>query len=149
MRQTFATVSLLMLLCASPCASGDDIRERQLELDVEQLRRELQAQSRRIDQLERGSRSADLSAATSTQKAPPAPPKVPAWLVTANWDRVRPGMSGDEVTKILGPATSERAGETGGTLFLYGLEIQEGVFLAGRVEFQDGKVSAVKKPALR
>ena len=149
MRCAFGTLFVVLLMGAPQQAPADDIRERQLELDVEQLRRELQAQARRIDQLERGSRSADLSASTSSQKVLPPPPKVPPWLVGANWDRVRPGMSGEEVTKILGAATAERAGDASKILHLYALEIQEGVFLAGRVEFQDGKVSAVQKPALR
>jgi len=142
---------LLGLLAGTPALGlADDVRERQLELDVEQLRRELQAQARRIDQLERGSmRSTERSVAASAQNAPLPPPKVAPWLITANWDRVRPGMSTDEVTRVLGPATSERAGDASSTLLLYALEIQEGVFLAGRVEFQAGKVSAVQKPALR
>jgi hypothetical protein len=58
-------------------------------------------------------------------------------------------MTEADVSKILGPATAERAGDGATTLLLYALEVQEGVFLAGRVEFQVGKVSAVQKPALR
>ena len=150
-RRAFGILFLVLLIGAPHRAPADDIRERQLEIDVEQLRREVQAQARRIDQLERGTaRSTERSVAESARNAPPpAPVKAPPWLVAANWDRVSPGTSEAEVTKILGPATSERAGDGTTTLLLYALEIQEGVFLAGRVEIQAGKVSAVHKPALR
>jgi hypothetical protein len=150
MRQAFGTLLLAALIGVPQRAPADDIRERQLEIDIEQLRREVQAQARRIDQLERGTaRSTERSVADSARNAPPPPVKAPPWLVSANWDRVRPGMSEAEVAKILGPATSQRAGDSATTLLLYALEIQEGVFLAGRVEFQAGRVSAVQKPALR
>ncbi len=149
-RRTFALLSLGILAGAPITGRADEMRERQLELDVEQLRRDLQAQARRIDQLERSSmRSTERSISGSSQNAPLAPPKVPPWLVSANWERIHPGMGTAEVTKILGPATAERAGEGQTTYLLYALEIQEGVFLAGRVELQSGKVNAVQKPALR
>lgn len=149
-RWAFGVLFLILLIGAPHGAPADDIRERQLEIDVEQLRREVQAQARRIDQLERGTaRSTERSVAESARNVPPAPVKAPPWLVAANWDRVRPGMSEGEVAKILGPATSQRSGDGTTTLLLYALEIQEGVFLAGRVEIQAGKVSAVQKPALR
>ena len=149
-RRTFALLSLGILAGAPVTGHADEVRERQLELDVEQLRRDLQAQARRIDQLERSSvRSTERSISASAQNAPLAPPKVPPWLVSANWERIHPGMVSAEVTKILGPATAERAGEGQTTYLLYALEIQEGVFLAGRVELQSGKVNAVQKPALR
>jgi hypothetical protein len=149
-QRAFGFLFLVLLIGAPKCAPADDIRERQLEIDVEQLRREVQAQARRIDQLERGTaRSTERSVAESARTAPPAPVKAPPWLVAANWDRVSVGMSEAEVAKILGPATSQRAGDGTTTLLLYALEVQEGVFLAGRVEIQAGKVSAVQKPALR
>lgn len=150
MRPTFGTLLLVLLIGAPYRAPADDIRERQLEIDIEQLRREVQAQARRIDQLERGTaRSTERSVAESARNVAPPPVKAPPWLVSANWDRVRPGMNEAEVAKILGPATSERSGDGATTLLLYALEIQEGVFLAGRVEIQAGRVSAVQKPALR
>lgn len=150
MRQSYAWLLIGLLNGLPAPLRADDVRERQLELDVEQLRRELQSQSRRIDQLERGSmRSTERSVSSTAQNAPLPPPKVAPWLMSANWERVRTGMTPEEVAKILGPATSERAGDGGVTLLLYALEIQEGVFLAGRVEIQAGKVSAVQKPALR
>ena len=139
------------LVAAMPAeAYADEIRERQLEQDVRELRRELQAQSRRIDQLERDlAQSAQRPFTTWAEKNPPPAPEASPWLMAENWDEVRPGMSADEVTKILGPPSSERSAEAGVTLLLYAVEIQDGVFLAGRVELQAGKVSAVQKPALR
>ena len=150
LRRTLALLPLGILAAAPIPGRADEVRERQLELDVEQLRRDLQAQARRIDQLERSAmRSTERSISAASQNAPLAPPKVPPWLVAANWERIHSGMGSAEVTKILGPATAERAGEGQTAYLLYALEIQEGVFLAGRVELQSGKVNAVQKPALR
>ena len=42
-----------------------------------------------------------------------------------------------------------RAGEMSIAMDEIALEIQEGVFLAGRVEMRDGKVTSVHKPELR
>ena len=83
----------------------------------------VQAQARRIDQLERGTaRSTERSVADIGSQCAAAPVKAPPWLVAANWDRLRPGMSEDEVAKILGPSTSERAGDGATKLLLYAVE---------------------------
>jgi hypothetical protein len=150
MRQAFV-VSLVALLTGAPVgAYADDVNERQLELEIQELRRQLQAQSRRLDQLERSSsRSIGRAVSPWAETIPPAPPEASPWLVAANWDRIRVGMSAAEVTRILGAPSSERAGDGGAHVLLYALEIQEGVFLAGRVEMQDDNVTAVQKPALR
>jgi hypothetical protein len=58
-------------------------------------------------------------------------------------------MSTEQVTAILGAPNSERPGNDGTTMLLYALEVQEGVFLAGRVAMRDGKVTTVQKPELR
>jgi hypothetical protein len=141
-----ASVALLLML-GLQAALADDTRERQLELDVQQLRRELLAQSRRIDELERlAGRSIKETAVTPT----PVSPVLPAWLVAANWERVHAGMSEAEVRKVLGTPTSVREGDSPQrkTVF-YALEVAPEAFLAGSVELSDGKVVEVKKPVLR
>jgi len=50
---------------------ADETHERQLDQQVQELRRQLDAQSRRIDQLERGLRTSDSIAQFETGKSPP------------------------------------------------------------------------------
>lgn len=138
------TLSLLFMLPAS----ADEVRERQLELDLAQLRRELLAQTRRIDELERLVRF-DSPPRTSARGAK-APEVVPRWLVAGNWNRVKPAMTELEVIAILGTPSSVRAGADASTrTLLYALEIGTGAFLAGSVEIGANGVTAVSKPALR
>ena len=138
----------LLLMLGPVTALADDARERQLELDVQQLRRELMAQSRRIDELERLAGRGGIKEATVVTS--PVSPVLPPWLVAANWERVRPGMSEAEVRQLLGTPTSVREGSTAqGKTFFYALEVAPEAFLAGSVEIADGKVSEVKKPVLR
>lgn len=138
------TLSLLFMLPAS----ADEVRERQLELDLAQLRRELLAQTRRIDELERLVRF-DSPPRTSARGAK-APEVVPGWLVAGNWNRVKPAMTELEVIAILGTPSSVRAGADASTrTLLYALEIGTGAFLAGSVEIGANGVTAVSKPALR
>src|SRR5512145_2558008 len=81
---------------AVPCpALSDDIRIRQLEGEVLRLQRQLDAQSRRIGQLERTARNIVVS--QPTPSASQRGDDSPAWLVTTNWDRLRPGMKALEV----------------------------------------------------
>ena len=127
---------------------ADEIREQRLEQQLQELRRQVDVQSRRIDQLERGARPGAPTGQVDIGKAPP-PDAASPWLVASNWDRIRPGMSAGQVTGILGAPNSERPGAAGTTTLLYALEVQEGVFVAGRVEMRDGKVTAVHKPELR
>lgn len=144
-----ALAALAALVSIAPGGlRADDMNERQLEIQIQELRRQLQAQARRIDQLERAAR-AERGVTVYTEREAQPPPQSPAWLVAANWKRVNPGMSKAEVIEILGEPTAERPGEAGTTLLLYARELEEGVFLAGNVELREGKVSAVKEPTLR
>jgi hypothetical protein len=138
----------LLLLLGSVTAPADDARERQLELDVQQLRRELMAQSRRIDELERlAGRGGIRETAVATI---PVSPVLPNWLMAPNWERVRQGMSEAEVRQVLGAPTSVREGSTAQRkTFFYALEVAPEAYLAGSVEIADGKVAEVKKPVLR
>ena len=137
---------LLLLAVSATGAFADEARERQLELDVAQLRRELLAQGRRIEQLERQTLR---SVPEPTLNAALASPTLPPWLVAANWERVRPGMSEAEVTKLLGTPTSSREAAPQRKTLLYALEVAPEAYLAGSVEMADGRVSEVKKPVLR
>jgi hypothetical protein len=137
---------LLLSACVCVSAHADDARVHQLELDVAQLRREMMAQARRIDELERQNRGGRDSAVTNPL---PAPAQT-LWLVAANWERLRPGMPESEAVKVLGTPTSVREGSSPQrrTLF-YALEVAPDAYLAGSIEIDDGRVSEVKKPVLR
>ena len=147
-RSPLATGLCALALSLASGVHADEIREQRLEQQLQELRRQVDVQSRRIDQLDRSVRSGGASGQVDIGKVPP-PPEASPWLVASNWERIRPGMMAEQVTAILGAPNSERPGATGTTTLLYALEVQEGVFLAGRVELRDGKVTAVHKPELR
>lgn len=145
-RPWWLTATLSLLLVSS--ATADEVRERQLELDVAQLRRELLEQTRRIDGLERLLRVDQSQRASS--RGTKAAEAEPGWLVAANWNRVRPSMTELEVIAILGTPSSVRAGSEASTrTLLYALEIGTGSFLAGSVELGPNGVTVVSRPALR
>lgn len=147
-RSAFVISLCALALSLIPGVRADELREQRLEQQLQELRRQVDIQSRRIDQLERSVSSSGAAGYVETGK-PPAPAAASPWLTASNWERVQPGMNAEQVTGILGEPNSERPGEAGTTMLLYALEVQEGVFLAGRVELRDGKVTTVQKPALR
>src|SRR5688500_15771576 len=87
----------------SSAAPVDTLRVRQLESEVNRLQRELSAQARRIDELERAVRHGGRprSAAGLADRADNSP----AWLVSTNWERLRPGMKEVDVIALLGRPT--------------------------------------------
>ena len=130
----------------------DELRVRQLENEVSRLQRELDAQSRRIDELERNIRGA------SANSLSPAAPDVirrdtessPAWLLTTNWDRIKPGMKDVDVIALLGRPTAVRPDPDGkGHALMYALELGPNAVLAGNVRFDESGVAQVTKPTLR
>lgn len=151
MKLSVGFLMLTFLASAAIPVAAQDPRVHQLELDIAQLRRELSAQARRIDQLERQlTQGAQRPSVESTVQAPTAATASPAWLVAANWERIRPGMLEIDVVQLLGAPTSIRADSDAEkkTLF-YALEVAPAAFLAGSIEVANGRVTEVKKPALR
>jgi predicted RNase H-like nuclease (RuvC/YqgF family) len=140
------------LAAASPVPAQvvDDLRVRQLESEVNRLQRELDEQSRRIDELERGARTGAL-----TPRGPATPPaeredRSPAWLLSTNWDRVKPGMKELDVIALLGRPTSVRADADGKRRSLmYAMELGPNAILAGSVSLGDTGVAEIHKPVLR
>jgi hypothetical protein len=133
--------------------SQDQLRVRQLENEVSRLQRELDAQSRRIDELERDLRG------TSTRSLSPAPPDAvrreaessPAWLLTTNWDRIKTGMKDVDVIALLGRPTTVRPDPDGGKghSLMYALELGPNAVLAGNVRLDESGVAEITKPTLR
>ena len=127
----------------------DDLRLRQLENEVMRLQRELDAQSSRIEGLERSLRTAGPSSAPIAA-TPRAADSSPAWLLTANWDRLRLGMKDLDVIALLGRPTSARAepDSKAHTLF-YALELGPNAVLAGNVRIGDTGVAEINRPTLK
>lgn len=134
---------------ATGARAQDELRVRQLESEVMRLQRELDDQSRRIEELERSLRTSSVP-----RQFTPAPTRAadgsPAWLVTANWDRIRPGMKDLEVIAVLGRPTSARTDDEGKfhTLF-YALELGPNAVLAGNVRMSDAGVAEINRPTLK
>jgi len=143
---------VLVLGTAGPARAQDELRLRQLENEVSRLQRELDAQSRRIDELERDSRG------TSTRSLSPAPPDAvrretdssPAWLLMTNWDRIKPGMKDVDVIALLGRPTTVRPDRDGGKghSLMYALELGPNAVLAGNVRLDESGVAQITKPTL-
>jgi hypothetical protein len=143
------TLVAFLACCSSAFAQVDDLRVRQLENEVSRLQREIDAQARRIDDLERTARNGAVAPRTAPV-ATPHEDRSPAWLVSTNWERLRPGMKEIDVIALLGRPTSVRADADGKrhSLF-YALELGPNAILSGNVQFDDAGVTAVNKPVLR
>jgi len=142
-----------------PPASGQVTQPQvnRLEQDVRDLRRELDLQRRRLEELERMTTQGPAGpgaggARRSTPAAPAGAVKAgqAQWLSAASWEQVRPGLAELEVIALLGPPSSMRVADDGQrrTLF-YAMEIGSSGYLAGKVVLEAGLVTAVEIPRLR
>ena len=140
---------LLGLVLVAPPAvdAADDFKVSQLEQDVRELQRQLQAQARQIaalqSQLTRPGEPLRLP-------APATPEPVPgtSWIDAAKWQRVTAGMKEFDVVSLLGPPTTLRS-DAGTRVLLYATEVGSTGFLGGSVTLRDGVVVEVKKPVLQ
>jgi len=123
---------------------------RQLENEVLRLQREIDAQSRRIDQLERSVRGTVTSSAPRSAPIPPRDDSSPAWLVMTNWDKVRRGMKDLDVIALLGRPTSVRTDPDGKAhALLYAMELGPTAVLAGNVRVTEAGVVEINRPVVR
>jgi hypothetical protein len=146
-------------MLASPVAAfaDDATRISRLESEIQQLRRELDDQGRRIQRLEavlgaraEGPSSAPQQRLPATAPSKPEPPskvRLP-WHVAETWARIAPGMTSVQVTAILGEPTSVDSADALKTMFYRGTT-PDGVELSGLVNLRDDRVVAVGKPAFR
>lgn len=126
----------------------DDQRVRQLEQEVMRLQRELETQSRRLQALEQAARITSLP--SPALPASPAENGSPAWLVSATWDRIKPGMKAVDVIAILGRPTSARYSDDGKVrLLFYAMEIGANAILAGNIRVDDSGVVEINRPVLK
>jgi hypothetical protein len=145
------TCLVLWLGASLPGVAADDFKVIELEQDMIELERRVEALSRDVEQLQqRGLDQPTARAATAGGDCPAAQPCSPAWLSVASWERVRPGMSEFEVIGILGPPSSVRgAADSPTRTLMYAMEIGSNAFLAGRVDLEEHRVVAIQTPVLR
>jgi hypothetical protein len=141
-----------LLLAPSASMADDAARISRLESEIQQLRRQVDEQNRRIQRLEEAlkQRGADRGAAPAPRRPPPAPAAAitgrEPWQSAAAWDRVAKGMTSAEVAEILGTPTSVDALAALKTMFYRGTTAQ-GAELSGHVNLREDRVVAVSKPA--
>jgi hypothetical protein len=144
----FAAVALAAALPLHAQIPVDDLRVRQLEAEVLRLRQQVEAQSRRIDVLEQAARITPPGAPSVSGIR--APDTSPVWLSTANWDRVKAGMTALEVMAILGRPTSTRNDEDGKLRVLfYAMELGPDKYLSGNIRLDDAGVVEINRPELK
>lgn len=150
---------MALWVCIAPPATAQvtQLQVNRLEQDVRDLRRELDLQRRRLEQIERAAatgarppRVAGTRPGTSDPSPGQPAPATAQWLSAGSWEKVRPGLSELEVVALLGQPTSMRASDDGQrrTLF-YALEIGTAGYLAGNVVLEAGRVTVVELPRLR
>ena len=145
-------IAATTLVAPLPAFAQDDLRLRQVETDVRQLRQQVEMQNQRIDRLESSARMPPGSAAAPSVATGPraADDASPAWLVSTNWDKLRTGMKELDVIALLGRPTSVRTDENAKTrTMFYAMELGPNAFLTGHVTFGDSGVAEINRPTLR
>lgn len=146
--------SLAMLAAPVAAFADDAARMSQIESEIQQLRRQIDDQNRRIQHLEDMlARSGTGAGATQQRRAPnvtQAPQSATStrqlWHTPDAWTRVAKGMTSVQVTAILGAPTSVDSVDALKTMFYNGVT-PEGTQLSGLVNLRDDRVVAVNKPA--
>lgn len=147
--------SLAMLAAPVAAFADDATRMSQLESDIQQLRRQIDDQNRRIQRLEDAlaSRSGSGQDATQQRRAPDATQARESatstrqlWHSPDAWTRVAKGMTSVQVTAVLGAPTSVDSVDALKTMFYRGTT-PAGVQLSGLVNLRDDRVVAVNAPA--
>ena len=147
--RVLACAAMGALLLGIPARAADDPQVEQLRTDVRTLEREVRELTRRLDQLQQEQAAAPTAPAMTRRSTAPDPDPS-AWMAPERWDRVRAGMTAQEVILVLGrPVTMRPGGRPGAQTLYYTLPIGDGGFLTGTVQMQDDKVLEVEKPALR
>lgn len=138
------SISLLTLMPLATRAA-DDGRVMYLESEVRDLKRQVMALTRRVDDATTHPDRATGPAASPTD---PGPAASTSWVDAAKWRKLSTGMSELEVVALLGPPTSMR--EVGGARVLfYAMELGASGFLGGSVKFRDRAVSEIQVPVLQ
>ncbi len=139
---------LAALLLSGPVAAGaaDSIEISRVQQDIRDLRRDVEALTRRMDELRL--QLATPGNAPARVAAPSVGGGTGKWVDAARWREVKAGMSELEVIAALGAPTSMRM-EGADRVLLYAMEIGTTGFLAGSVTFRERVVAEVQVPGLR
>jgi hypothetical protein len=144
-----ASATFCILASGLPTKAADDPQVDQLRTDVRSLEREVRELSKRIDQLQQAQGTAPAGPAVK-RFSTATDPDPSAWMPPEKWNRVRTGMSAQDVILLLGAPVTMRPGSRPGSQTLYyTLPIGDGGFLTGTVRMQDDKVQEVEKPVLK
>jgi hypothetical protein len=148
-----AAGALALAFAPHPAPADDAARMSQIESEIQQLRRQLDEQSRRLQRLEdalgrAGVTVPDAKPRRSPAGEPPAQPRTTGaqpWHLPQAWDRVTKGMTAEEVTAILGEPTTIESVDGLKTMFYRGTA-PGGANLDGIVNLRDERVVAVARP---
>ena len=146
-----AMIATLLTAFAVNATAQDALRIQELRQEINELQRLVRDQSRRIDALERQlnqSRLTPSPGATSRSPSAAPSPATDKWLVPAAWEKLRTGMTEQQVLDSIGYPTTSRGGDTSKTLF-YTVQVGASGFLSGRVVIVDKVVQEIQKPILR
>ncbi len=141
LRACFLTLTFLPIAASA----ADDGRLSYLEQEVRNLRRQVMALSRQIEDI-RTRPGRITPAAKPSADTPAADPS--QWLDAAKWRKLRPGMGELEVIGLLGPPTSMRE-EGGSRVLLYAMEIGDSGYLGGSVSLRERAVVEIRPPTLQ
>jgi hypothetical protein len=145
-----AAIFTLAFTAAQAQIPVDDMRVRQLEQDVLRLQRTVDDQARRIQWLEQAARIASPSTPLLVPDPSLSENSSPAWLVSASWDRIRKGMTPQQVMAVLGRPTSTRSAEDGKLrLMYYAMELGRDTYLTGTIRVDDTGVVEINRPVLK
>jgi hypothetical protein len=143
-----ATLAMITGVMASAQAPVDDSRVRQIESEILRLQQQVDFQARRIEALEQAARIRPPASPISPGIR--APDSAPVWLDTANWDRVKTGMSVQEIIAILGRPTSTRNDDAGQlSVMFYAMELGQGKYLSGSIRLEGAVVAGIHRPELK
>lgn len=138
----------VILALTMPFAHAADTEVAQLRNDIRTLEREVRALSRRVDQLQQGMGTPVPATGSRLSTAPDPVPT--AWIEPEKWDRVRTGMTAQDVILVLGTPVSMRSeGNPAIQTLFYTLPIGDGGFLTGTVRLRNNQVLDVQKPVLK
>ena len=136
----------MLVFLALPAMAADDLKVSVLEQDVRDLKRQVQALSRQVDELR--NRPGDSTPRAAPQRESTSSDELPQWVDAAKWRLLRRGMSELEVIGSLGSPTSMRD-EAGARVLLYAMEIGASGFLGGSVTLRERAVTEIRQPTLQ
>jgi hypothetical protein len=135
-----------LLLMPVAASAADSIEISRLQQDIRDLKRDVEALTRRMDELR--TQAANPANPALRSIAPPGAASAGTWVDAAKWRQLKAGMSELEVIATLGAPTSMRA-QGADRVLLYAMEIGTTGFLAGSVTVREKVVAEIQVPVLR